>query len=484
MFTTALTGAFLVTGGIAFVLLRRRRWRKLHEELGAPVINLSEVNEKYRPLWPDAAATGAVSAYDAVWALAMIDERVLSAMNFSSKLDLGTFNQLNAYVHEHFLSGGEESVKGAMERLEGYTAEQVAAAHLAAQGHVVQFPETPNQQGWDLLVDGHPVQVKNTMDPELIKQHLIENPDIPVIVNTEMGAHFAGNDHVIVDPDLSHAAIAEQVQDTIHGVDALDAMSFHVPLVTLALSSLREGALWADGRIDAGTALKRVGTDVVAVGGGGAVGSKLGLLLGGLLGGPFVAAFLGIGGAIGGAMAGRAAANAIRLRPLNEAKEELNRAIYRVVEIMPAVIDEKKAALGAKQESIRRRLKVGFWSWLWPSRAHLLFKETERRIQGWLAKLDEEKKRWQTFFSYEQKEHGISRTGLELCGELARGGYYHPKLIVALREVSNSYGKVMAEAEKLGLGQRESWQAALGKAAATAMNWVEKFKDWWSGRKR
>lgn len=42
----------------------------------------------------------------------------------------------------------------------------------------------------------------------------------------------------------------------------------------------------------------------------------------------------------------------------------------------------------------------------------------------------------------------------------------------------------MAEAEKLGLGQRESWQAALGKAAATAMNWVEKFKDWWSGRKR
>jgi len=33
-------------------------------------------------------------------------------------------------------------------------------------------------------------------------------PDIPVIVNSEMGIHFDGNENVIVDPELSHDEIA------------------------------------------------------------------------------------------------------------------------------------------------------------------------------------------------------------------------------------------------------------------------------------
>lgn len=71
-------------------------------------------------------------------------------------------------MHDHFLSGVEASIAGAMERLEGYTAERIVAAHLVAQGHIVEFADIPNQEGWDILVDGHPIQVKCVMDPLIL----------------------------------------------------------------------------------------------------------------------------------------------------------------------------------------------------------------------------------------------------------------------------------------------------------------------------
>ncbi len=45
-----------------------------------------------------------VTAYDVVHALAMMDDRVLEAMDFSSKIDLSTFNRLSDYVHDHLAS--------------------------------------------------------------------------------------------------------------------------------------------------------------------------------------------------------------------------------------------------------------------------------------------------------------------------------------------------------------------------------------------
>ncbi len=49
---------------------------------------------------------------------------------------------------------------GWFERLTGYVAEQKAASALEAAGHHVTFAATANQPVWDLLVDGHPVQIK------------------------------------------------------------------------------------------------------------------------------------------------------------------------------------------------------------------------------------------------------------------------------------------------------------------------------------
>ncbi|MGB9826802.1 MAG: hypothetical protein ACPLRU_09015, partial [Desulfofundulus sp.] len=142
---------------VCFLWLRRYLWRKLDEELGRVIVTKDEIkrladeNSWYSLIEP--AAVAGITAYDAVHYLAMMDDRVLEAMDFSSKLDLGAFNRLSAYVHDQFYTGSEASITGAVERLQGYAAEQIVAAHLAAQGHVVEFPDASNQQGWDLLVD-------------------------------------------------------------------------------------------------------------------------------------------------------------------------------------------------------------------------------------------------------------------------------------------------------------------------------------------
>ncbi|SHJ14861.1 hypothetical protein [Desulfofundulus thermosubterraneus] len=444
---------------VGFALLRRYRWEKLHEELNQKVITEDKLGELtgspwYRIIEP--AAVAGATAYDVVHALAMMDDRVLEAMDFSSKLDLSTFNRLSAYVHDQFYTGGEASITGAVERLQGYAAEQIVAAHLAAQGHVVEFPDTPNQEGWDLLVDGHPLQVKCVMDPAIIKEHLERYPDIPVIVNAEMGQHFADNSHVIVDKDLIHSQVAEHVHNTIHGVHAIDSIPFHVPVITLALAAVREGVLLADGRVNLSEAARNVGRDVAMVGGGGFIGSKVGLAVGGMVLGPVGAAIGSILGAVAGAVAGRKLANSARLQPLEEAKDKLNRALYEVVRLVPEAIEHKVAALEGKIGSVKRRLKINFLSWLWPSRRCLLFREIKGRIENRIEGL-REKAAWaavvdKAYYDRSQWEHGLYKPGLEVCRwVMEEERFNHPGLISALQKVDTCAKRLKEEANRLGL---------------------------------
>jgi len=280
--TTILVVAIL---GAAYLYLRNKRSEKIKAELERPLPMIDGEESrfsKFMDKWGLTAGVAGITIYDAVYSISLVDENVLRAMDFSSAADLSNFHDIMAYIKTHFEDG--PGLEGSLERLEGYTAEQVVAAHLVAEGHVVEFPETPNQPGYDLLVDGHPFQVKNTMSPDLIREHLDKYPDIPVIVNSEMGIYFEGNEIVIVDPELSHDEIAVAVQHTIDGVDALDAASAHIPLVTLALSSIKESSLLLARKTDLQTAGKHVLYDTASVGLGGAVFGKIGTMVGSFFG--------------------------------------------------------------------------------------------------------------------------------------------------------------------------------------------------------
>ncbi|ACX52159.1 hypothetical protein Adeg_1026 [Ammonifex degensii KC4] len=467
-------GELLIGSGvvIGWLWLRNYRWRRLHEELSRPVATELEDNSWYRIVEP--AVIGGIAAYDAVHALAMIDDRVLEAMDFSSKLDLGTFNQLSEYVRQQFFTGSEASVAGAVERLQGYTAEQVVAAHLAAQGHVVEFPDTPNQEGWDLLVDGHPVQVKCVMDSELVREHLERFPDIPVIVNAEIGSYFADNSHVVVDKDLLHSQVAEQVHQTIDGVHALDVAPFHVPLVTLFLATVKEGALVLDRRIAPSEAFKNVVRDVACVGGGGFVGSKVGMALAGMLFGPGGAAVGVIVGAMMGAVVGRVVASRMRHSPLEKAKEELNQAVYEAVKFIPAAVADKLEALGRKVSAVRRRLKIRPWDWLWPSRRYLIYREIrsriEKRMEELRTKMAEARKVEEMYRTRVGWEGGVYKPGLEFCRWALEEKFNHPDLVKAMERVVACVERVNEEARKLGAGCPPPWERL--------RSWLERLRVW------
>ncbi len=167
-----------------------------------------------------AVAVGAVTAGEIFWHAAAIDERVLSAADFSRTEDLG--DPLAFAIHARQLSG-----HGADYALRGYTAEQVVLDHLVSLGHHVAFPETSNMPGYDLLVDGLPVQVKCSESVSLLRDHFERYPDIPVIANAELVEAAAE-----LDMPWSHLVSGLPGLDLASVGDLVDAAFSHAEEIT------------------------------------------------------------------------------------------------------------------------------------------------------------------------------------------------------------------------------------------------------------
>ncbi|MFX4385257.1 glycine zipper family protein, partial [Acinetobacter baumannii] len=63
--------------------------------------------------------------------------------------------------------------------------------------------------GYDLIVDGTPMQVKCSMDADYVLSHFDKYPDIPVIVNSELAEQLGNHPMVLVDTTLSYEAVQE-----------------------------------------------------------------------------------------------------------------------------------------------------------------------------------------------------------------------------------------------------------------------------------
>ena len=125
-------------------------------------------------------------------------------------------------------------LEGLTSNLQGYVAEQLAAQHLIAQGHDVLFPDTPNNAGWGLLVDGHPFQVKCLTDSAGVLEHIRKYPDIPVIVNDDLASQIGHHAGVYVDPALHHDAVVMATTETLdRGRELAD---FEIPWISLGVS--------------------------------------------------------------------------------------------------------------------------------------------------------------------------------------------------------------------------------------------------------
>lgn len=125
--------------------------------------------------------------------------------------------------------------------------------------------------------------------------------------------------HDVGDEMVSSAATNVDVSDLTSMTDF--DISGHVPVVTIALSSVREIQLLSDDKTNYLTSLKNIALDAAGTGGGALVGAKAGAIAGSVFG-PIGTIVGGIIGSIGGAMGGRAITNNIKIQPLKNAIAE------------------------------------------------------------------------------------------------------------------------------------------------------------------
>lgn len=257
-------------------------WDKLNRwlSLGAPKI-AADIRKKHQ-LSPEQSLTLEMLVEGYLDWL-QVDDRVVDALEFANGPGESGFAQL----YQDALLAADNA--GALARLQGYVGEQVAAAQLSEQGFVVSFPEMPNQPAYDLLVDGHPVQVKTTLMTSGIQRALDRHPDIPVLAPIELSqGPLAGSEQVIFSPDFSYQQVQHLTEDSL--VALRDIGHLAVPFLSLAFVGYKVGR-----QVQAGKGLQIAAVDGVGEVVGMLAGAKTGMVLGGAIGGL-------VAGAVGSAL--------------------------------------------------------------------------------------------------------------------------------------------------------------------------------------
>jgi hypothetical protein len=304
------------------------------------------------PTWA-VGIDGALAGLSVAEAFGHVDPAVLNAIDFSTADHIHNLASVDSYVHDHFFASPDASAEGWLHRLEGYVAEQKAAVALEQAGHHVEFAHFSNQPDWDLIVDGHPLQIKEGVDAAHIKEFLAQHPDIQVLTGDDIASQIHDS-HLQGIPELDHDAVASSTKDSLHGVKDGFHPGFHVPIVTLLLSSYREGKLLWNERTTIEKALKHVAIDVASVGAGAWVGAKTGAVLGSWAG-PVGAGIGGFVGAVGGAIAGKFAANGIRYATFNQVRAEYCRTVDVAQENIQSRIEHSRGQVRELQAAFQGR---------------------------------------------------------------------------------------------------------------------------------
>ncbi len=279
-----------------------------------------------------------------------IDPQVVSGIDFARAEDLDSILSFARFA-EAQRDLAEAALRGSVSQMQGYVAERVVAHHLEAQGYDVTFPHVSNQEGWDMLVDGHPFQVKCLETAEGVRDHLERFPDIPLYVNAELAGDVGSVPGVHVDPLLHNDEIRHATEDALHhGADVTD---FEIPWISLAVSSASAVRDMLAGNTDLQGAVTNVLTNTAGRIGGGIVGTHvIGIV--GLVFGP-AGAVVGAGvGSIFGAYLGRKGAMVAR-RFLTRGQEQAIRdAAAEVADVAVQAMPTKDKAWAAKRAELLR----------------------------------------------------------------------------------------------------------------------------------
>ncbi|OGR13013.1 MAG: hypothetical protein A2341_28145 [Deltaproteobacteria bacterium RIFOXYB12_FULL_58_9] len=393
-------------------------------------------------------AGAAVTTLEAWIELSQIEPGVLDAIDrVHAGGDPQTYAELVGRVEA--ASTNDASLAGLVSLYKGHYGEVLVAHELAANGHLIEFADAPNQAGWDLLVDGQQVQVKAGLDAGSITDHLERYPDVPVITVAEHADLAAGLENVTALEGVSGEAIQTATEETLDGVDGLADIGGAFPIFTALISGGKNIKLLAQSKTDIGTALRNTTVDTVGVGGGGFLGAKSGGILGAVIGGPIGAAVGGVLGGIGGAILGRWGAKRFREADLREAQEELERRIGIYAEQYIEALDAKSSSLA--ERSVRTR--PGLLARLWPSYGTRTRSWIARHYRLWANRCRQNARDLRQQINAEKiTKDTVSKVGRELLGE---DKVHEPVFSASLQKTTNAIEKagnrVLRERQKLGM---------------------------------
>lgn len=254
-------------------------------------------------------ALATITFGDFIYDLASIDPDVVKAADFAR-----TDNIASAFDFAKFSEGLEglpiKSLMGHKVNLMGYTAERIVASKLVDKGHIVSLPETSNQAGFDLLVDGKEFQVK-CIKPEsfsILEEHFTKYPDIPVFVNSEIHDVLIGEDPDWIDQvffleGYSHNFTSYLVDQAIEA--GQDLGDYEIVSAISIISFVKNIHSWWRGQQSLGASSFNVLVDAASKGSMSILGGFAGAGIGALMFGPAGAYILGGVTSFAGAVKGR-----------------------------------------------------------------------------------------------------------------------------------------------------------------------------------
>lgn len=315
------------------------------------------------------AAVATLTIGDIVYNAASIDPLVVGAADFSRAEDIGDIFAFGQFA-DRVGSMSAAAAAGAGNNLRGYVSEQLVAARLVESGHVVEFPSTANNPGFDLLVDGNAFQVKCLLGIEGLRKHFERYPDMPVYANGELAEAVLASGEAWASKVFYIEGFDREIADLVmrSSLEAGEALGdLNVPYFAMAISTASNLQGWWSGRVPLADLPLSVLVDNSVKGSLAAVGGLAGKGLGLLAFGPAGALVLGSVGGIG-ALFGTGWAREQTTRLLSsEWLEELDMttecfrtALGAAIQSKIALLRQKRAQLPGDDNPVRNWIDARF----------------------------------------------------------------------------------------------------------------------------
>lgn len=336
---------FLESSGSFAPLFKLANFDVSHLEKDFKKVNDAFLNNK--DSFITAAEATMFLGYDAFNAYQSVDEYVYEGISRLSGENLDNLANLSAKVQSYDHSFWDGLTESGVRKVGGHIGEVHAAKSLADKGIDVKWPEASNQEGWDLLINGHEMNVKMVADASTLSEHFSKYPDIPIVIPGDAAnipEHAIAIDSdagleelnkvlaeetenvVAVAPSLSNQEImshTEEATDFLTGTSEI--FESYIPMITAGLSSFREIQLLDKGHTSAKNAAKNILLDSTGTGLGAFGGAKAGAVLGSAILPGIGTAIGGVLGGIGGAFMGKRVTNNIKESAFKKVYDSYNK---------------------------------------------------------------------------------------------------------------------------------------------------------------